>query len=119
MTIFDSSWRCVQSFEQNGDNKNVLDKKYNYAGMIILNNTFDKILLVKGKSGQKWGPPKGHRIDHESYWHTAVRETHEETGIIIPEKIQGAENLFLFIENDAKLATFLIGYFKKLINNEV
>jgi RecA/RadA recombinase len=43
----------------------------------------------------------------------------EETGIIIPEKIQGADNLFLFIENDAKLAAFLIGYFKKLINNEV
>jgi RecA/RadA recombinase len=43
----------------------------------------------------------------------------EETAIIIPEKIQGADNLFLFIENDIKLASFLIGYFKKLINNEV
>jgi hypothetical protein len=43
----------------------------------------------------------------------------DETGIIVPEKIQGADNLFLFIENDSKLAGFLIGYFKRLINNEI
>jgi 8-oxo-dGTP pyrophosphatase MutT (NUDIX family) len=56
---------------------------YKYAGIIVLNETQDKMLLVKGRVAQKWGPPKGHICAGETCLKAAVRETYEETGINI------------------------------------
>lgn len=52
---------------------------YTRAG-IILYNTNDKILLVKGKQTQKWSFPKGRVEDNETVEQTALREFIEETG---------------------------------------
>lgn len=39
--------------------------------------------------------------------------------ISFPEKIQGENNLFKFIEENDKLLKFLVSYFKKLVQNEI
>lgn len=56
------------------------------CGCIIFNNSLDKIVLVENnymyKEGiQKWGLPKGHLENNESYSICASREVHEETGL--------------------------------------
>ncbi|ORY93155.1 NUDIX hydrolase domain-like protein [Syncephalastrum racemosum] len=51
------------------------------CGAIILNETLDKCLLVKGWSSKSgWGFPKGKINQSEEYAHCAVREVLEETG---------------------------------------
>jgi 8-oxo-dGTP pyrophosphatase MutT (NUDIX family) len=51
------------------------------CGAIILNETLDKCLLVKGWSSKSgWGFPKGKINQSEEYAHCAVREVMEETG---------------------------------------
>jgi len=42
-----------------------------------------------------------------------------EAEIPFPEKIQGENNLFKFIEENEKLLKFLVLYFKKLVQNEI
>src|SRR3990167_8921413 len=59
--------------------KSKLKKKE--CGSIIINKTLDKILLIKGRDGNKWGIPKGHCNDIESVIDCSLRETYEETGI--------------------------------------
>lgn len=57
------------------------------GGLIIIDEeTRSKILLVKGRKSGKWGPPKGQfdRFVDRHMLDTACRETHEETGLIIP-----------------------------------
>ena len=56
------------------------------AGTLIFNKSITKMLLVRGRISQKWGPPKGHVEKGESLVDTAVRETYEETGIKINSK---------------------------------
>ena len=55
------------------------DKVY---GVICISKS-NKILLVKGRTNNKWSFPKGHREKNESSIHCALRELYEETGISI------------------------------------
>ncbi len=50
------------------------------CGAIIIDD--DKVLLIKQGNGD-WGFPKGHMIDGESEFETAIREVKEETNIDI------------------------------------
>lgn len=43
-----------------------------------------KILLVRGRETGKWSFPKGHIEGSETSYECALRETFEETGIILP-----------------------------------
>lgn len=45
----------------------------------------DKILLVLGRMSMLWSLPKGHRKSQESSFQCALRELHEETGIVIDQ----------------------------------
>lgn len=50
------------------------------AGIIILSNDLERMLLVRGRMSRKYGPPKGGKNDNESLLSTALRECKEETG---------------------------------------
>lgn len=60
-------------------------KKIESCGIICryIHNNELYLLVVKGKIGQKWGFPKGNKIDTESERECAIRETYEETGLVI------------------------------------
>lgn len=45
----------------------------------------DKILLVLGRLSMLWSLPKGHRKSQESSFQCALRELHEETGIVVDQ----------------------------------
>lgn len=51
------------------------------AGCIVLSKDKKKILFVKTKKCNKWGPPKGRLNKGESVSECAMRELFEETGI--------------------------------------
>lgn len=53
------------------------------AGGILINRSGDQILLVRGLKEGKWGPPKGHKENHERHWECALREIREETGLVL------------------------------------
>lgn len=50
------------------------------AGIIILSNDLNRMLLVRGRLSRKYGPPKGGKIENELLLNTALRECKEETG---------------------------------------
>ena len=59
------------------------------SGCIIFTINKDKqymVLCVKGARSNKWGFPKGHLNEFESYSDCAVRETYEETSIKVDKK---------------------------------
>jgi 8-oxo-dGTP pyrophosphatase MutT (NUDIX family) len=61
------------------------------CGMIVLNNTYNPlVLLVYQKVSKKWGLPKGHMNSREyiekDYYLSAERELFEETGIYLSAK---------------------------------
>lgn len=72
-------------------------------------------LIVKNKSGNHWGFPKGTPEEGESEEQTARREFEEETGIRSPEKIEGplVEETYIFTtregEKAQKINKFFIG----------
>ncbi len=45
------------------------------------NNNETELLMVKGITSGKWGPPKGRNVPNEKYIETALREVKEEIGI--------------------------------------
>ena len=51
------------------------------CGAIIFNAEFNKVLVVKNKSCQKWGFPKGGSDKNEDVISCAIREVKEETGL--------------------------------------
>lgn len=53
------------------------------AGCIISCN--NHLLLVCGRMESKWGFPKGSVDSNETYKEAAIRETYEETGIVLKE----------------------------------
>jgi len=67
---FPSAFRCYQ------------DRSRKVYGSIVISSQ-NKILLVKGRSSQKWSFPKGHMEGTETSIQCAVRELREETGISI------------------------------------
>lgn len=55
-------------------------------GTIVI-SPYGRILLVQGRSTQKWSLPKGKINPNETFMECAIRETYEETGVILPNKI--------------------------------
>lgn len=63
-------------------------RKYiNECGIVLINKSFDKILIIFQNESLKWGLPKGHmdesEINKKAYFDCAKRELLEETGIMI------------------------------------
>ncbi len=75
------------------------------AGALILNEDLTKIVLVKGKLGRKWGPPKGHREEFENDLQTMIREINEEISCKISLKLP---LLPYIISNKVKLYCLVI-----------
>ena len=82
------------------------------CGAIIIDD--DKVLLIKQGNGD-WGFPKGHMIDGESEFETAIREVKEETNIdiLIDENYRYVIS-YMVNENTMKDVVFFIA--KKLNN---
>lgn len=80
------------------------------CGAIIIDD--DKVLLIKQGNGD-WGFPKGHMIDGESEFETAIREVKEETNIdiLIDENYRYVIS-YMVNENTVKDVVFFIA--KKL-----
>lgn len=79
------------------------------AGTIILDETLNWIVIVKGKTSKKWGLPKGHIESGEEPILAAMRETFEETGIrirllvdVLPCILSKRAKLFLISLNREK-----------------
>jgi 8-oxo-dGTP pyrophosphatase MutT (NUDIX family) len=57
------------------------------CGVILLNQSMEKVIFVLQRASKKWGLPKGHisdeEMEQELYYDCAVRELYEETGIIL------------------------------------
>ena len=79
------------------------------AGGVIFNGDKSEILIVHQMSKglpAKWGCPKGHRKNNETYYHCAFREMYEELGIKIrtqhtdPKIKVGNTVYFPYIVND-------------------
>jgi len=67
-------------------------QRVNVYGAIILNETLDKVLLVKGwYARSSWGFPKGKINKDEDEVSCAVREVYEEIGYDIKDKIDPKE----------------------------
>lgn len=58
----------------------------NKCGVIVFRKQDNKFLIVKNRTSQFWGFPKGHQEPNETTVETAIRELHEEAGIKIGEK---------------------------------
>jgi len=70
------------------------------AGIIIKDQSEEKTLLVLGRESLKWGFPKGFIETEEDAVTAAIRETYEETGIMIEktslEKYEVVDNTILY-----------------------
>ncbi|WP_293955980.1 MULTISPECIES: NUDIX domain-containing protein [unclassified Sphingobacterium] len=91
------------------------------AGLVIIKN--EKILLIKPRgidSDRHWSIPKGYiESADENIIQTAIRETYEETGTLIPfEKINvGRRSLITYLDAQNRLSK-IIFYFVVEINDE-
>ena len=90
------------------------------AGIILINQNLDKILLIKSLNGF-WGFPKGHREkEDKSTLANAIREVKEEIGIkvkkdqIIPNK-KDIVNQYFFRRHSKNLKERKNGWIKKEI----
>eukprot|EP00871_Galdieria_phlegrea_P004258 jgi/Galph1/4833/GphlegSOOS_G3416.1 len=84
------------------------------AGVAILNESLDKVLLVRSFKGKTWSFPKGKVEKNESFESCAVREAFEEIGFDVSSKVSGEDVLtsdwgghksFIFIVPDISEAT--------------
>lgn len=87
-------------FEQLADNRDVFDRK-NFSGHItssglVLNHSFDKILLINHKFLQMWLQPGGHVEGEGEIYKEAMREVTEETAL-------SELKLHLWHKNNARL----------------
>jgi len=74
--------RCIKNYNWNTKRK----KNPIKCGCIIFNDSLDEVVLVENnymynEGIQKWGLPKGHLENNESYSICASREATEETGL--------------------------------------
>jgi len=83
-----SSWKVITKKNKNKEKITLkLNKIYpNKSGVILFNKNLDKIVLIQNKylylkGIKKYGLPKGHINNDETYEDCAIRETFEETGI--------------------------------------
>ena len=60
-------------------------RKFEQCGVVLVNKTMSKVLIVLQKQSMKWGLPKGHMSEEEivesRYFECAKRELYEETGV--------------------------------------
>ncbi|KAF9270207.1 DCP2-domain-containing protein [Marasmius fiardii PR-910] len=78
------------------------------CGAIMLNETWEKCLLVKGwKSSSGWGFPKGKINEDEPQTACAVREVLEETGYSLAGKIN-AEDVIEMSIREQKIALYIV-----------
>ncbi|KAN0100609.1 Dcp2, box A domain containing protein [Tylopilus felleus] len=69
------------------------------CGAIMLNETWEKCILVKGwKSSSGWGFPKGKINEHEPPHECAIREVSEETGYNLAGQINPADVIEMSIK---------------------
>ena len=63
----------------------VIYRMITHAGIILSTLVADewRLALVQGDEAGKWGLPKGHIEEGETWEHAAIRELYEETGITI------------------------------------
>jgi 8-oxo-dGTP pyrophosphatase MutT (NUDIX family) len=59
----------------------------------IVYSSKNNILVVQGRKTNKWSFPKGHRYECEGEFECAIRETEEETGLILDSNYERIENL--------------------------
>ena len=65
----------------------ILIKKIPVSGVILFDKTMKYVLLVRNNGNQQiWSYPKGKLSPNESNLDCALRELHEETGILFDEK---------------------------------
>ncbi|KAH9303079.1 hypothetical protein KI387_014662, partial [Taxus chinensis] len=87
------------------------------AGTIILNETYDKCLLVKGwKSGAGWSFPKGkkNRANEEDH-KCAIREVVEETGFDGSHLLSASTDFIRLVCGEKTVTLFIIGGVKQNI----
>ncbi|GJE86134.1 DCP2-domain-containing protein [Phanerochaete sordida] len=78
------------------------------CGAIMLNETWDKCLLVKGwKATSAWSFPKGKINEQEPRYQCAIREVLEETGYDLGEQIKPADVVELSIR-DQSLSLYIV-----------
>lgn len=53
------------------------------CGVLVLNSSLRKFIVVQQKESGKWGLPKGHVPRSENEWYGALRELYEETGLCL------------------------------------
>lgn len=86
---------------------------------VLIFNTHEQLLLGKRLNSHgenQWGPPGGHLEWGESFEHCAIRETLEETGLIINNpKFLGITNDIFLEQNKHYVSIFL---FAKLLRNQ-
>ena len=62
-------------------------KNINECGVVLINKSFDNVLIIYQNESLKWGLPKGHmetnELKNKLYFDCAKRELLEETGIMI------------------------------------
>lgn len=85
-----SSWKVITRKKNRYKEKKTLIKPNeiypNKSGVILFNKELNKIVLIQNKylhlkGIEKFGLPKGHINNNETYENCAIRETFEETGI--------------------------------------
>lgn len=96
-TPFPKSFQCY---------KPINHKVYGSVAMTPENT----VLMVKGRKSGKWSFPKGHKNRGESYLDCALRETEEETGVVLKNHIPvGFSRLsvgeYFFFEVDNEMPT--------------
>lgn len=77
---------------------------------VIIENENREILLGKRKNAHgagTWGPPGGHLNPHESPFDCAIRETQEETGLLISDLEQGPWSSDIFENNKHYITLFV------------
>ena len=85
------SFPCLNSYNNKTFEQDLIFKNFKNnrkskiikCGGVILNRNLNKILLVCNNysPSEKWGLPKGHRENSETYATCATREINEETGL--------------------------------------
>ena len=76
----DIVWDIIADFEE-------YKKSVPTFGVILLNETLDKVLLVQSYWGGRWGFPKGKVNEGESGHQCAAREAEEEIGVNLGSQI--------------------------------
>ena len=112
-----SSWKVITRKRNRYKEKKTLikpDENYpNKSGVILFNKELNKIVLIQNKylhlkGIKKFGLPKGHVNNNETYENCAIRETFEETGI----KLNKSSLIF-------KIKISNTYYFPIILNKEV